>query len=784
MPLEPRIKEKQWTKELELPLVEEFRHVSHAFNTKSKKIFSIDTPPPYPSGKWHIGAVAHYALIDMIARAQRMLGRSVLFPWGVDRNGINIELLVEKKYGKPLHAWDREEFIELCRKEIASYTKDLENTARRVGMSCAFENAYYTDSPEYRAASQAAFIELWNKGLVVEDLRPNNYCTDCRTTIADAEVYYVEKDTKLVHVVWETEDGDKVTIATTRPELMCACQVVLVNPDDERYARYHGKKIKLPLYDRSVVVRAHPYVDPAYGTGAMMICSYGDVGDVQLFRELRLEPIAAIGVDARMTDASGRYKGFKIKEARERVTEDLKSAGLVVKEETVKHKVPTCERSKTPLEIINMKEWYLKQTNVLDALRERAKEMAFFPDKHRQLLLDWIDNVTIDWPISRRRYYHTEIPIWYCTKCNEPHAPEPGPYYQPWRQKAPFAHCTKCKTAEFVGEERVFDTWMDSSISNLYIVGYPKIKEGLFPVTLRTQGRDIVRTWLYYTTLKSHLLMNSKPFERVWITGMGLDEHGKKMSKSLGNVVDPDVILEKYGADAFRLWAASETNVGEDYRVSTERIEGAYKSLVKLWNVARFVSQFEAPARKPTLTPLDSWIINEANALVTQARQAYENYDFHNPAVEQRHFLWETFASHYLELVKPRAYNESGVFTNDERDAARWALNYVVDLMLLLLAPISPFITYKLYEELHGANVHAEKLPVALDVSSIGFETRHLLEVDGAIWKHKKDKGLNLKSDVQRAVLPKALRPLEKDLKAAHNIKTLEWGDALETKLE
>lgn len=795
MVLEARIKEKQWTKEMELPIIEEFKNSKlYHFDPKSRKpVFTIDTPPPYPSGTWHIGAVAHYSLIDMIARSRRMLGFNVLFPWGVDRNGINIELLVEKKHGKVLHEWDREEFIRLCSQEIEAYTHDLEKIARRVALSPDYENAYYTDSPAYRAASQAAFIDLWNKGLIVEELRPNTYCPACGTTVADAEVYYKDSEAVLVHVRWKTETGEELIIATTRPELMCACRVVLVNPDDERYKKLHGIKTEIPLYGSKVEIRAHPYVDPKYGSGAMMICSYGDTGDVQLFRELGLVPVAAIDTNWKMTEVAGPYQGLPVKEARAKIVEDLKAKGLVVKEQRVSHKLPICERSKTPVEIINLKEWYVRQTHVLKDLKKIAKEMRFYPEKNRQLLLDWIDNITIDWPVSRRRYYHTEIPIWYCVACAHAHVPEPGPYYQPWKQKAPFKKCA-CGSTEFVGEKRVFDTWMDSSISNLYIIGYPKENKKMFPVSLRPQGRDIVRTWLYYTMLKSYLLKKEKAFENVWITGMGLDQHGKKMSKSLGNIIHPDDVLDKYGADAFRLWAAAETSIGDDYRISEERMEAAFKTLQKLWNVAKFISQFSAfrteseisgsksrkPKKQPRLSALDAWIVHGLNGIVETAREAHEEFNFQPAVIAQRHFLWETFASHYLELVKPRAYNEHGAFTQEEQDAARWTLNYVLDTLLLLWAPITPMITYKLYKELRGRDVHAEEFPEALKgVGEPEFTTSQLVELNGAIWKFKKDKGLSLKAPLEKATLPKAFVALERDLKAAHNIGTMEWGGTL-----
>ena len=765
-----KIESARWDNRFERELFELWKKEGlYRFDRETKKkIFSIDTPPVYPSGTWHIGAVAHYSAIDMIARTQRMKGYEVLFPFCLDRNGINIELVVEKKYGKHLHEFDREEFIELCRKEIDRISRDIIQLAKRIGMSAEFDDRdiyYETDSPEYRRITQATFIDIWRRGLVYEDYRPSYYCPDCGTTIAEAEIFYEERPTALNDVKFRVEEtGEELVIATTRPELLCACRVVLYHPDDARYQRLKGMHAVVPLYDRAVEIVPHPAAQMEFGTGIMMVCSYGDQTDIQIFRELSLEPINAIDEHARMTEVAGKYRGLTVKEAREAIIEDLRKAGMLANQVTIRHRTPICERSKTPIEFIPMKEWYLKQLEFLGYVADRANEMRFHPERHRQILLDWISSVTIDWPISRRRYYHTEIPIWYCKKCGKARVPEPGKYYQPWKGKAPFDRC-ECGGTEFIGEDRVFDTWMDSSISALYVCGYLRDEElfkRTFPCSLRPQGRDIVRTWLYYTTLRIGQLLDSKPFEHVWITGMGLDQFGKKMSKSKGNVVEPLSIIDKYGAEAFRFWAAGEVNIGEDFRISEDRISGNSKFLTKLWNVSRFISNFDEKTEPSALRAADRWILAELNDLVETCAAGYGDFNFFVPANGVREFVWNLFAPHYLEMVKHRAYE------GDE--SALYTLHEALRTVLRLLAPICPFITDKIYREMYGRTVHTESLPEArADRKLYEKPTREIIEFNSAIWKLKKEKGLALNTEF-RAEIPEKLEALGEDLKAMHHL--------------
>ncbi|MGB1697413.1 MAG: valine--tRNA ligase [Thermoplasmatota archaeon] len=768
------------------------------------KIWSIDTPPPYPSGKWHIGAVAGYSLIDMIARSKRMEGYDVLFPWGVDRNGINIEFTVEKKT-EPMRFWaqkmgeveGRDAFNKACWDEIGQYSDEMVSIGQRIGLSCDFEGGYKTDSPEYRAFSQAMFLELFAKGLIVEELRPNTYDPKLGTAIADAEVYYEERKTRLNHVHWTCkETGETLVISTTRPELICACRAVLVHPDNEETKHLIGKTAVLPIergegLGQEVPIMAHTHVKTDFGSGVMMVCSFGDQADVQLFRELELEPIAAINMEGKMTEVAGKYAGLKVEPARQQIIKDLEEAGLLPEFDKINQKFPISERSKAAVETIALKEWYVKQTHCVEELRDIANGLEFVPAKHRQLLLDWIDTVSIDWPISRRRWYHTEIPLWLMedTDGNEapyvivPPADAANPdYYQPWKTGFPegskvvhrYERTELGTPDEFlaahpeltvVGETKVFDTWMDSSVSNMYILKdhAGKAWHADHTCSIRPQGRDIVRTWLYYTLLKSHLLKGKPGFENAWIHGMGMDKNGRKMSKSTGNVIDPADILEKTGSDAFRLWIAGECSIGDDFRINEQKIQGAGKFLQKFANVVKFVSTFDNPERPAQLDPVDEWILGELDAVTESATAGYADIDFFNPANQVRSFIWNLFAPHYLEMVKVRAYAGS--------QSSCWTLHEVAKRCLHLLAPVAPFLTHYLASRVYDIDVHRATFPEPLGFAQDTALTEAIMEFNGHVWKAKQEQSIALNMPITGIEVPASIASVADVVVAMHKLE-------------
>ena len=770
--MEPKISEKAWNPELEKKILKQWEEEKIYDFVPQEDNFTIDTPPPYPSGRpWHIGAAAHYSQIDMIARTARMAGKNVYFPIGIDRNGLPVELYTEKKHKIRMRETDREEFLNLCRNALDDLEAEMILIMKNLGISGDFANYYRTDSEEYRTLTQSTFIDLWKKGQIYLANRPNNYDWVSGTTIADAEIIYEDLPTKLVYMKFKIKDTDQeIIIASTRPELVCACKTIIVNPKDERYTQYIGKKIIVPITNVEVELRTHHSAQQEFGSGAVMVCSYGDQNDVALFRELGLEEIVVIGLDGRMTKAAGEYAGLKPKQARTKIIEDLEINGLVEKIEDIIHRTPVSERSKIPIEIIPMEEYYLKQKESVEKIKKLGQEITFYPTMHKQILMNWLESINIDWPISRRRYYGTEIPIWYCKNCSEPYVPEPGKYYRPWNEKCPISNCTKCNSTEFVGEERTFDTWMDSSISPLFVSKFNVDNEffnKVYPAAIRPQAKDIVRTWLYYTLLRCEQLTGKKPWSEAWIMGYGLDEKGMKMSKSKGNAIDPLPLIEKLGADTFRFWSASEINHGYDFRCNEQKIESNKKFLSKLWNVSRFLSSFPV-IESGTLTASDKWVLSELDNLVKECKKGYDEYNFFIPAIAIREFTWNLFAAHYIEMVKARAYGIG--FSDEERDGAIFTLHKTLSTILKLLAPITPFITEHLWKILYSKeSIHKQKQVEPENIEIQSDITKEITEFNSKVWNEKKSQSLSLKDSI-KIEIPKILEPFKKDLKSMHNL--------------
>ncbi|MBU1030064.1 MAG: valine--tRNA ligase [Nanoarchaeota archaeon] len=803
--IEPKLKGKHWTKDFEKEIYTKWKKdKAYAFDKKNKKpVYSIDTPPPYVNTPVHIGHATTYVLMDFFARFKRMKGYNVLFPLGLDRNGLPIEMAAEKKFGVRLASLPRKKATEYCEKILED--SSLASTKSFFESGISFNSwilgdepgdIYYTDSPSYRSLTQETFIDMWNKGLIYEDDRANNWCPGCQTTIADAEIDYEDFPAFFNDIKFKVKEiGDDLIIATTRPELICACGAIIFNPQDERYKHLDGRTAITPIYEKEVPIMAHPSAEMDKGTGIMMMCSFGDVTDIRFFREQGLEPTIAINKDGTMNKNAGFLKGLSTKDAQRKIVAEIDKKGLLVGQKRVTHRTPICERSKDPIEFINMKEWYVKQVEFKEKMLGLAHKLNMYSPKSLQILLNWINSVNIDWPISRSRFYATEIPLWYDVENNYFALPPKGKYYQPWKEAPPSESVIYDKDknkigllkdypkSKWVSEKRVFDTWFDSSISPLYILKYSR-DEDFFkrasPCSLRPQGKEIVRTWLYYTILKDYLLTDKLIFKDVWINHHIVDENGHKMSKSKGNIIDPQKVLKQFGAEPFRLWSAIEGNLeSTDFRCSFERIEGAGKTLTKLWNVSRFISMFPEVSGKYELMEVDKWIISEVSKLIKHSEDRYGNYDFHNPAIKIKHFIWETFASHYLELVKSRAYNEDNSFSKEEQNAALFTLNYCLEIILKLLAPITPFITYKIYFDLREKDIHSELFPEVEFNFEPTLSTEEISDVNGAIWKCKKDAGLSLRDSLKKVCIPKSLKSLEKDLKAMHKIETVEFGKDL-----
>jgi valyl-tRNA synthetase len=783
---------KNWEPEVEKEITEKLKESGDfEFNiNENKKIYSIDTPPPYVNAPIHIGQAVTYCYMDFFARFKRMKGFQVVFPLGLDRNGLPIEMAAEKKFKVSPFSVGREEFVELCKKLLEETSTETSDTFAKLGISFTsykegnhIGSVYKTDSPEYRSLTQATFVDLYKKGLVYEDSRINNWDPKLRTTIADSEIEYKDVESNFNDVKWKVkETGEEIVIGTTRPELICTCGMVIFNPTDERYKHLEGKTAISPIFGKEVLIKSHPMAQADKGTGIAMMCSAGDLTDIQFFREQKLIPQIAINIDGKMNEIAGPLNELKVRDAREKIIELLNDEGLLVKQEKIVHRTPISERSGAEIEFIEMPEFYLKQVDVKEKVRKVSERVDFYPEFARKILNDWIDSVSIDWPISRRRYYATPIPLWYsadlvCVPNEldyvEPWREQPKEDYDVWKEGKVVGKFKDYKKLDWKGEERVFDTWMDSSISELALLQYKRnyeFFEKAYPCSLRPQGKEIIRTWLYYTLLRGYLETGKACFNDAWINQHIVDEKGYKMSKSKGNIVDPQKLLASYGAEAIRMWAATEGDLSKsDLKCSEERIKGEKKTINKILNVAKFVHMFDKPLNKPKLTMLDELFIDYIEDLTMRTEKEYNNYDFYHPATNLRNFLWNIFASNYVEVVKKRAYNQENQFSEDECNSAKWTLHYLLERFLILIYPIVPQISSLIMEE-KAIDLKKIEFPKFKKGNSELSLIEQIIEFNSLVWKIKKDKGISLRDGIEGIKMPESLKAFEKDLKLTHGL--------------
>jgi valyl-tRNA synthetase len=781
---------KTWSPEVEKAITDQWKKQGNAFNPKTKKkIYSIDTPPPYINSPVHMGHATTYSFMDMFARYRRMKGYEVLFPLGLDKNGLPIEMGAEKKYNISAFKVGRDKFIDYCKQLLAETTTESIDTFAKLGISfnsykdgTAIGDIYHTDAPEYRAITQATFISLFKKGKIYEDNRINNWDTKLQTTVADAEIEYKDIASTFNDIVWSIKGTkEQIIVATTRPELICTCGMVIYHPDDKRYQHLEGKKAISPLFNKEILIKAHPFANPEKGSGLVMMCSVGDLTDIQFFREQKLKPIIAITKEGRMNEHAGFLAGLKVKEARTKILEELKIKGLLKEQKQIQHRTPVSERSGAEIEFIEMPEFYLKQLEVKEDIRKIAQKINFYAPESQKILDRWLDSISIDWPISRRRFYATPVPLWHAgTKIA---VPQPGTYYEPWKQEVPqnaevyekgkkVGTVKDFKKLEWKGEERVLDTWFDSSISELVMLKYTQddvFFKKAYPASLRPQGKEIVRTWLYYTLLRGYLETGKPAFEDVWIHNHITDEKGHKMSKSLGNIVDPQAILKEYGAEALRFWVTTEGDLSkQDLPCSKDKIKGELKTMNKLLNVARFIQQFPKP-KKAKLTAGDEILIQTINQITKETDERYAIYDFNHPAIKLRYILWELLASHYLEMVKNRAYNNEKAFSKADSEAAQYTLHYLLERLVVLLYPIIPQITSVLAHELKYA---LDTFPEATQPKDNTSVLTALMEFNSSVWKKKREQNLTLRDPIANITIPQELKPFAADLRACHNLSS------------
>ncbi|MEM3378261.1 MAG: valine--tRNA ligase [Candidatus Bathyarchaeia archaeon] len=680
------------------------------WNNTTRPVFSIDTPPPYPSGEFHMGNVLNWTYFDMVARYKRMRGYNVLFPQGWDCHGLSIEVQVEKMHNIRKRDVPPDQFRKWCEQLVEKYIAMMKDGILKLGCSVDWTTEYRTMNPDYWRRTQLSFILLYKKGYIYQGTHPVNWCPRCETAIADAEVDYEKRQGTLHYIRFPLEGSSEyLLIATTRPEFIPACVAVEVNPGDERFSKYIGRNIVVPLVNRTVRVIADEAVDPSFGTGVVMICTYGDKDDVKTVIKHKLPVIKLLTENGRINENGGKYADLTTSQARKAIVEDLAAAGLLEKTEQIQQEVGVCDRCKTHVEILEHKQWFMKTRILTDAVEKTANEVVWYPDYMKTRLIDWAKSLDWDWVISRQRVFATPIPVWYCKGCGELIlADETWVPIDPKLEKPRIDKCPRCGSREFTGESDVFDTWMDSSITCAVHAGWPDREDWrrFFPADMHPSGIDIIRTWAYYLMVRHLALFGETPYKSCLINGMVLGSDGRKMSKSLKNYVAAPEVLDKYGADATRQWAAGGGATGSDIPFRWPDVEYGRRFLVKLWNVACFANRLLAEY-KPlkmedvTLELLDRWILSKAEKLTQKVTEAFEKCQFNIALEEIRNFTWHIFCDCYVEAVKDRLY-KSEIHGEAKRKAAQFTLYEVLHRILQLLSPVTPHLTEEIYQAMYA----------------------------------------------------------------------------------
>lgn len=803
------------------------------------QVFSIDTPPPTVSGSLHVGHVFSYTHTDVVARFQRMRGKEVYYPMGWDDNGLPTERRVQNYFGvrcdpslpyvenftPPYEGGDnksskaadqipisRKNFIELCEKLTAEDELQFEALWRQLGISVDWDQTYQTISPAAQKVSQQAFLNNLSRGEAYQSMAPTLWDVTFRTAVAQAELEDREQPGAYHRVGFDGPDG-KVFIETTRPELIPACVALVAHPDDERYQALFGKTVKTPLFGVEVPVLAHRLAQIDKGSGIAMICTFGDLTDVIWWRELDLPNRAIIGWDGRLLETApdvintpealaiyAELAGKTVFSAKTRIVELLQESGDMVGDpKPITHPVKFFEKGDRPLEIVSTRQWYVRNggrdADLRSRLLELGKELKFHPDFMRVRYENWVNGLTGDWLISRQRFFGVPIPVWYALDANgEPDfdrvlvpASESLPIDPSTDVPAGYTEAQRGVANGFIGEVDIMDTWATSSLTPQLGGGWlddPEKFEKVFPYSLRPQGQDIIRTWLFSTVLRSQQEHGVLPWADAGISGWILDPDRKKMSKSKGNVVTPNDLLVEHSSDAVRYWASS-ARLGTDAAFDTGMMKIGRRLAIKVLNAAKFVLSFDAPNQDAKVTePIDQSLLLNLAEVVRDATIAFENYD-HTKALELAEKFFWNFTDDYLELVKERAYGQGG-FNAEEQASALVALRQALLTLLRLFAPFLPFATDEVWSwwQVGKGSIHRSSWPTPEELNQ-GLDSSNIDLLDLASQalfgtrKAKSDAKASMKADVVSAnlVAPEEmisrLELLSPDLKAAGRINEL-----------
>lgn len=671
---------------------------------KTKKSFSIVMPPPNITGQLHMGHALDDTLQDILTRWKRMDGYEALWIPGTDHASIATEVKVvdkiNKETGKSKYEIGREEFLKYAWAWKEEFGGKIVNQVKKLGASCDWDLERFTMDEGCNKAVTKFFVKLYEEGHIYRGNRIINWCPDCKTTLSDAEVEHEDQEGNFWHIKYPIKDSDEyLEIATTRPETLLGDSGIAVHPDDERYIHLVGKTAVLPLVGRELPIVADEYVDKEFGTGAVKMTPAHDPNDFEVGKRHQLEEINVMNDDATMNELAGKYAGMDRYECRKALVADLDEAGYLIKVKKHDHAVGTCYRCHTTVEPRLSLQWFVKMDELakpaIDILKKG--ELKFVPDKFDKTYLQWLENIR-DWCVSRQLWWGHQIPAYYCQDCGEIIVAEEAPH-----------ECTKCKSSNIKQDEDVLDTWFSSGLWPFETMGWPDKTDMLdyyYPTSVLVTGYDIIFFWVVRMAFSAMFCMNEKPFEHVLIHGLVRDSEGRKMSKSLGNGIDPLEIIDQYGADALRFTLATGNSPGNDMRFYMERVEFARNFNNKLWNASRFVfmnledeSLLEGLTResvKANLTLADKWIISRANRVVKEVNYNMDQFDLGIGLQKAYDFTWSEYCDWYIEIVKPRLYGHD----REAKRAALYTLTYVLEKILKLLHPFIPFITEEIYSYL------------------------------------------------------------------------------------
>lgn len=755
----PRLVEEKWQK---LWLSEEYYPV-FKFKNDGRPPFVIDTPPPFTSGELHMGHAYWNILNDTLARYKRMRGFDVLLPQGWDCQGLPTELKVQFKWKVPKE--DRELFRKKCKEWTNNMIKSMKETMIKLGYRPDWEQfEYRTMDRDYWKAVQYSLLIMHKKNLIYRKEFPVHWCSRCGTALAQAELGYVQKMGKLYYVKFRIVDSENyIEVATTRPELLNACAALVVHPHDERYSSIVGSEVEVPIFEQRIKIFEDEDVDPKFGTGVVMICTYGDEQDIKWQQKFGLPIVKAIDEFGRMINAK-RYTGMSVVKAREEIVKDLREKGLISKEEEITHNVLThTERADcmTPVEFLVKEQWFLRSKEYKEMILSEAVKMKWTPKFMKQRLIDWVNSIEWDWLISRQRVFGTPIPFWYCKNCNFIIAPnEEDLPIDTSVERAPVEVCPKCGSTEILGTPDVCDCWVDSSITPLIVTGFfndRKRFERTYPVDVRQQGHDIIRTWLYYTLLRCKIITGETPFKEVLVNGHILGPDGSRMSKSKGNVIMPEEGIRNYGADAIRQAVLSLT-LGSDFPFKWEPVKYGKAFLQKVWSSARFASSFlrgeDYEIRVDELEDVDAWILSRLREVIKVTTEAMENGQFHIAVEHLQRFYWHDFCDQYIEAVKPRLYAPKN---REGEKSAKATLYMVIWAFIRMLAPICPHITEEIYHKVFKAkegymSIHIAPYPSAEEIPIVdGRDGEGLIRVIAGLRAKKIENKIALSANVKGA---------------------------------